>query len=70
MDTERTIEHWDCPWPAVFGVLQIWDVDYGEPVGGKPCYETTEGSGVFKRDWTKASVQWDCAAGHGKVTLK
>ena len=46
---------------------EAWDADYGEPVGGEPCYETAEGSAVFERAWTRAKVQWDCAAGHGKI---
>ena len=46
---------------------EVWNVDYGEPVGGEPCYETAEGSGVFEREWTAAKVHWDCAAGHGKI---
>jgi hypothetical protein len=47
-----------------------WDVDYGEPLGGAACKETGEGSGVFEREWTAATVQWDCATMHGKITHK
>lgn len=45
-----------------------WDEDFGVPVGGLPCHETTDG--VFKREWTKATVQWDCGLGHGSITRK
>ena len=45
--------------------------DFGEPVGGAACRETGEDTGVFEREWTGgATVQWDCAAGHGKITRK
>ena len=52
-----------------------WDVTtYGEPVDGAACKETTAGSGVFEREWTGATFQWDCNAGptaqHGKITMK
>jgi hypothetical protein len=42
--------------------------DYGTPTGF--CEETAPGSGVFTRDWTKATVQMDCNAYKGTVTLK
>jgi hypothetical protein len=45
--------------------------DFGEPVGGAACRETGEDTGVFEREWTGgATVQWDCAAGHGKIARK
>jgi len=48
-----------------------WDEDFGQPQdGGAACKETSVGSGVFEREWTGASVQWDCATGHGKITRK
>ena len=34
------------------------EADYGEPTG--LCAETAPNSGVFTREWTKASVQMDC----------
>ena len=51
-----------------------WDVTtYGEPRDAV-CKETTAGSGVFEREWSGATVQWDCnsRAGtqHGKITMK
>ena len=45
-----------------------WDDDHGEPLG--VCKETSSGSGVYEREWSKATVQWDCASGHGKITAK
>ena len=45
------------------------DVDYGEPSSGV-CAETEEGSGVFTREWTKASVSFDCATWAGSVVVK
>jgi len=43
-------------------------VDYGTPTGF--CSETTPGSGVFTRDWTKATVKMDCNAYEGSITMK
>ena len=34
------------------------DKDYGVPHG--ICRETSPGSGVFERDWSKAKVKMDC----------
>merc|ERR1712190_526912 len=45
-----------------------WDMDFGEPVDGAACAETGADSGIFERKWSKATVQWDCAAGHGKIS--
>jgi hypothetical protein len=45
-----------------------WDQEFGTPTG--VCAETSPGSGVFSRDWTGATVQWDCNAGHGSITRK
>ena len=44
------------------------DRDYGEPLG--TCKETAPGTGIFEREWSKASVQLDCGAWKGTVTLK
>lgn len=46
----------------------LWTADYGAPKG--PCTETTDGSGVFEREWSKATIQWDCHSGRGKITMK
>lgn len=40
--------------------------DYGEPTG--LCKETT--TGVFTRDWTKATIQMDCNTWTPTITLK
>ena len=45
-----------------------WDVDFGEPTAA--CKETTSGSGIFSREWGKATVQWDCNKGEGDITMK
>ena len=34
------------------------------------CAETGNGTGVSQRQWTKASVEWDCNKGHGTITRK
>ena len=47
------------------------DLDYGEPIGH--CKETSPDSGVFRREWTKASVEMDCAVGkygEAKISMK
>ena len=46
-----------------------WDEEFGEPAGGA-CAETAPGSGVFTREWTGATVSWDCDARHGTITRK
>lgn len=35
------------------------DADYGVPID-EICEETTPGSGVFTREWSKAKIQMDC----------
>lgn len=45
-----------------------WDEEFGEPLA--VCAETAPGSGVFSREWTGATVQFDCNAGHGSITRK
>lgn len=48
-----------------------WDDDFGLPVGGGvACEETASGSGVYQREYTGATVQWDCQTGHGTITRK
>ena len=49
------------------------DRDYGTPVGwGKPGrgYCTEKASGVFEREYTRAVVTVDCAAGTGSIVMK
>ena len=45
------------------------NVDYGEPVD-KICRETTPNSGIFKREWSKASVTMDCSSWTPTITMK
>ena len=47
------------------------ELDYGTPIGH--CEETGPSSGVFRREWTKASVQMSCGVGkygEAKITMK
>lgn len=50
-----------------------WDEEFGEPTAGA-CKETGADTGVFTREWTAATVQWDCNASpgsaYGKITRK
>lgn len=43
-----------------------WDEDFGEPVD-EHCVASDAASGVYKREYSKATVTWDCNAGHGKI---
>ena len=49
-------------WPRA----REWDEEFGEPVDAT-CAQVGS-SGVFKREWTGATVQWNCDAGHGTIT--
>mmetsp|Transcript_894 Transcript_894/g.2044 ORF Transcript_894/g.2044 Transcript_894/m.2044 type:complete len:441 (-) Transcript_894:36-1358(-) len=42
--------------------------DYGEPHG--LCTETAPGSEIFRREWSKASVEMDCTSWTPRITLK
>ena len=44
------------------------NADYGEPT--ELCHETRAGSGTFVREWTKATVQMDCATWTPTITMK
>ena len=44
------------------------NADYGEPT--ELCKETSAGSGVFERDWSKATVRLDCGSYAAKITMK
>jgi hypothetical protein len=44
------------------------NADYGEPLG--LCSETASGSGVFVREWSKATVQMDCTTWTPTITMK
>ena len=45
------------------------DVDYGVPKD-TTCTETASGSGVFTREWSKASVTLDCNTWEANITMK
>ncbi len=51
-----------------------WDMEFGEPIGARgtstACVETGTNTGVFRREYTKATVEWDCGTGHGTITPK
>jgi hypothetical protein len=47
---------------------EVLGSDFGVPSGF--CQETGTNSGVFVRDWTKASVTMDCNTYKGSVTMK
>ena len=44
------------------------NADFGTPLG--LCAETASGSGVFAREFTKASVKLDCNTGVPSITMK
>jgi hypothetical protein len=44
------------------------DVDYGEPTG--LCAETAPGSKVFRREWTKATIEMDCKNWNSTIEMK
>ena len=44
------------------------NLDYGEPMG--VCKESASGSGVFTRDWSKASVEMDCNTWTPTISMK
>ena len=43
--------------------------DFGEPVD-KVCKETAPNSGIFTREWSKASVKMDCTSWTPTITMK
>ena len=42
--------------------------DFGKPVG--LCKETAPKSGIFTREWTKASIQMDCNKWKPTISMK
>lgn len=55
---------------GVYGWNKQWlDADYGVPTD-EICKETSAGSGVFVREWSKATVQMDCNSWTGSVEFK
>ena len=47
---------------------EMFATDYGTPTG--LCHETADHSGVFTRDWTKATVRVDCNKWEGTIVMK
>ena len=45
---------------------ELWDLDYGMPQG--TCAELGS-TGVFQRNYSRATVTWDCPNGRGEITL-
>ena len=45
------------------------DVDYGTPVD-PTCSETAPNSGIFTREWSKASVKMDCNSFEATIGMK
>ena len=56
------------------GCSRIYEVpeqinwDYGEPVG--MCKETAPNSGIFHREWTKATIEMNCNTWTPTITMK
>ena len=52
-------------------LVELWgkemDEDLGHPL--ETCHETAEGSEVFERKWSKATVQLDCKAWKGTIKM-
>ena len=49
------------------------NIDYGQPVDSGAaglCKETAPNSGVFVREYTKATVQMDCNSWKPTITMK
>eukprot|EP00039_Didymoeca_costata_P015930 m.277463 g.277463 ORF g.277463 m.277463 type:complete len:615 (+) comp16307_c0_seq7:50-1894(+) len=46
-----------------------WDMDFGGKPD-KPCSETGNDTGVFSREYPKATVSWDCNTGMGSIKMK
>jgi hypothetical protein len=44
------------------------DADYGVPLSH--CVETARGSGVFTREWSKATTTIDCNKWEGTIKMK
>merc|ERR1712050_477197 len=59
------------PGPAEKGPF-TWNVELDSGVGEPldTCKETAAGSGVFVREWSRASVRMDCNTLEGTVNIK
>jgi hypothetical protein len=51
----------------IFEYPDALNLDYGEPLG--LCAEIGIGTGVFERNWTKATVRMDCNSWTPSITL-
>lgn len=58
-----------CEDKRVFPRPAEWDVDYGGKATA-PCAETGHRTGIFKREYPKATVEWNCHLSRGHVTMK
>jgi hypothetical protein len=56
------------PLPVNITFPSVFRQDYGTPTA--QCRETAHGSGVFVRDWSKASIALDCNTWAANITLK
>lgn len=54
--------------PMNFTFPDALKVDYGTPVGH--CEETAHGSGKFRREYSKATVELDCVNWKDTITFK
>ena len=46
-----------------------FDRDYGGRPAA-PCTERDNGTGVFTREYPKATVEWNCNTGRGEIRMK
>ena len=56
------------PGPPIIWHAELFDADYGTPT--ELCHETAPNSGVFTRDWTKATISLDCNTWTPTITMK
>eukprot|EP01052_Picozoa_sp_SAG31_P037500 SAG31_NODE_4852_length_2905_cov_3.033143_4_plen_124_part_00 len=47
---------------------EMLDRDYGIPTS--ECHETSPGSAIFTREWSKASITLDCNVFQANITMK
>ena len=55
-------------WTAPYTVPEQINWDYDTPLG--ICKETAPNSGVFTREWSKASIKMNCNTWTPTITLK
>jgi len=54
---------WRNPGTSFYPRPSQWDEDFGVPL--EACSEAS--TGIFQRKWSKASVDWDCHLGTGRI---